>query len=281
MRTGRIIGIAAITTLSLSIVAALGLIAGSRAAGAQAQPVATFVPAPSASASASPTPSATPSATATTSSGPYRVVGLGDSVPAGTACGCTTYVSLVGAAEAAKSGTTASVSNLAVAGETTSGLLDQLKETGVRRAVAAADLVIVTIGANDFDEDAVTGSDCDAPSLDCYQSTLATQAKRLTTVLKEIGSLQKSGTVLVTGYWNVFLAGPVGAANGSAYVRNSDALTVADNTQIESIAQAQGDTYVDIYSPFAGTGGSLLAADGDHPDAAGHRAIAKALEAAL
>jgi lysophospholipase L1-like esterase len=270
MRTGRFLGITGITTLSLATAAVLGLVAGSRAAGAQAQPVATFVPAPSAPAPSSPAPS--PSAT----SGPYRVVGLGDSVPAGTACGCTTYVSLVGQHQAATA-----VSDLAVPGETTSGLLARLQEPEVRRAVAAADLVIVTIGANDFDAGVVTDSDCDPPALACYQSTLQRQASRLTTVLKQIGSLNAGGTVLVTGYWNVFLAGPVAAARGAAYVRNSDALTVADNAQIESIAQARGDTYVDIYTPFVGTGGSLLAADGDHPNAAGHRAIATALEAAL
>ncbi|MFI6078113.1 SGNH/GDSL hydrolase family protein [Actinoplanes sp. NPDC051343] len=216
---------------------------------------------------------------------PYRVVGLGDSVPAGNACGCTTYVDLVGRQAANRQGTTADVSNLAQGGLTTPGLLDQLKDGSVKKKIAAADLVIITIGANDFDTGSVGSSSC--AGLYCFQSTLKQQKSQLDEVFDRVeGLLDPDATVLVTGYWNVFLDGDVAATRGAGYVRNSVALTRAENDQIEATAEQNGATYVDIFTPFKGSSGtrndtSLLAADGDHPNAAGHRKIAATLAAAL
>jgi lysophospholipase L1-like esterase len=78
----------------------------------------------------------------------------------------------------------------------------------------------------------------------------------------------------------------VAATRGADYVRNSVALTEAENAQIAAAAGRAGAGYVDIFTPFKGDSGtkndtSLLAADGDHPDAAGHRLIAASLESAL
>ncbi len=58
------------------------------------------------------------------------------------------------------------------------------------------------------------------------------------------------------------------------------------NDGLRAAAAAGGATYVDLDATFttaAGAGNdrtSLLAADGDHPNAAGHRLIADALVAA-
>ena len=289
--------VVAYTLAGLVVAAALLLVVGPRAAralGRSRSSAASAAPSPS-PVSASETPPASPSPPATksaspspTRSGPYRVVGLGDSVPAGSACDCTSYVSLVGRHEAARRGTEADVSNLAQGGLTTGGLLDQLQDASVRRKIAAADLVIVTIGANDFDTGSVADDSCDAPALGCFRSTLRQQAAQLDAVLKRVNTLLdgRSATVEITGYWNVFLDGDVAAARGDDYVRNSVALTQAENAQIATAAKARAATYVDIFTPFKGASGtkndtSLLAGDGDHPDAAGHRKIAKALESAL
>jgi lysophospholipase L1-like esterase len=286
------------TLAGLVVAAVLLLTAGPQAARAlgrsrsstttSAATTATAAPSPSpVSASVTTTPTPTPSASPT-HSGPYRVVGLGDSVPAASACDCTSYVSLAGRAEAARLGTTADVSNLAEGGLTTAGLLDQLNQASVRRKIAAADLVIITIGANDFDTDSVADDSCSAPDLSCFQSTLQQQATQLDEVLKKVNTLLdgRTATVEITGYWNVFLDGDVAAARGDSYVANSVALTKAENAQIAAAAKDRAATYVDIFTPFKGTSGtkndtSLLAADGDHPSAAGHRKIAKALESAL
>ncbi len=211
------------------------------------------------------------------------MVGLGDSVPAGTACYCDSYVTQV--ARAAAGQRVPDVANLAQDGLTTSGLADQLDDSAVRDKLTGADLVIVTIGANDFDAGELTDDDCQpATELSCYQDALAQQRSELAAVLARIGGLHPAA-VLVTGYWNVFLDGRVGRERGGTYVAGSNALTLADNAVISSVAAAQGDTYVDIYGPFKGDGSrddtNLLASDGDHPNAAGHALIAQTLLHAL
>jgi lysophospholipase L1-like esterase len=215
------------------------------------------------------------------------VVGLGDSVPAGNVCGCTSYVSQVGKQEAAEHGTSADVSNLAVGGYQTSDVLDQLTDKSVQRKLTDADLVIITIGANDFATGEVGDQDCRGPALDCFRSTLHRQASQLDALFTKVDALVgEQTTVLVTGYWNVFLDGDVAATRGADYVRNSVALTRAENSQIAAEARAEGATYADIFTPFKGDAGTrddtaLLASDGDHPNAAGHRLIAKTLESVL
>ena len=160
--------------------------------------------------------------------------------------------------------------------------------TSVRAAISVSDLVIVTIGANDFDADRLTTTACrPATVVSCYAGVLRAQRSLLTGILDTVNALRAGlgGQILVTGYWNIFLDGAVGRARGSNYVHSSDAITAADNAQLASVAAASSGTYVDIYTPFKGDGSSddtgLLAADGDHPNAAGHELIARTLLAAL
>lgn len=228
------------------------------------------------------TPSPTPSAV------PYRVVGLGDSVPAGTLCGCASYIEQVGQQAAQQHADTAAVKNLAQPGMTTAGLAAQLRQSAVAEQIADADLIIVTIGANDFDQNLLTAPTCQpATILACYQTALMTQRSLLSAILDQITTLhtQRPDRVLVTGYWNVFLDGQVARSRGAIYTQASNALTLAEDTLIASVSAGHADTYVDIYTPFKGDGTkddtALLAADGDHPNAAGHALIAQTLMQAL
>jgi lysophospholipase L1-like esterase len=91
--------------------------------------------------------------------------------------------------------------------------------------------------------------------------------------------------LLVTDYWNVFADGDVAlASDGPAYLQWSDELTRALNISICAAARSAGATCVDLYAPFKGDGSenptSLLAADGDHPNAAGNQLISSVLLAA-
>ncbi len=218
---------------------------------------------------------------------PRGIVGLGDSVPAGTACGCTSYVTLVASSLAGRQHAPVPVTNLASDGQTTSGLLDQLASPATQQVLARAQAAIVTIGANDFDASVVGEQSCSTPgSTACYGDDLSSLGPHLGAVLTQVRrAMPPGGQVLVTGYWNVFLDGRVAAAKGSAYAANSDALTRQVNTIIARAAAAAGARYVDLYALFKGNGSaddtSLLADDGDHPNAAGHEVIAAALLQAL
>ena len=215
-----------------------------------------------------------------------RLVVLGDSVPAAARCACTGFGTLLARGAAQASGRDVLLTNAGTDGLTTSGLLAQLDTPGLAARLAQATVVTVTIGANDFDESQAGRPECAADGgLACYRSQLNALGGALDGVLARLRGLTSSSTrILVTGYWNVFLDGDVGARNGTDYVRTSDALTRAVNGVIAATARGRRVGYVDLYTPFKASGPRetvLLAPDGDHPSATGHALIAAALTRAV
>ncbi|MEV7964378.1 SGNH/GDSL hydrolase family protein [Sphaerisporangium sp. NPDC088356] len=266
----------------LSMVATLGVTLDAvSAAGTPGREGVSIATPPPGAAPARPVPSATVG----------TVVGLGDSVPAGSACDCAPYVSLVGQSLASRQGTRVVSRNLAAAGLTTQGLLDQLADdTGdTDDEIVHADVTIITIGANDFDSASIEDDACGPGAhLACYQQDLARLRANMDAILRKVRALGKrdDSKIIVTGYWNVFMDGAVGRAQGSTYVTTSDRLTQAVNETLAASAAAAGARYVDLYTPFKGDDGTrddteLLADDGDHPDAGGHRLIAGSILSAL
>ena len=242
----------------------------------------------SAPAPARPTPgqaarSAPTNTQASTHPGPLSVVGLGDSVTAGSACSCAPFVDRFADLLAARDGRSAVATNLGVPGLTTGSLADQLAGPGPARSVASADTVVVTIGANDLGplEDRWEGGGC---STSCIAPAVTTLSRGLAVDLARIRALEHPGErVEVTTYWNVFEDGDVAdELRGAGFAQWSDQVTVAANRVICSTASAFGDVCVDLYTPFLSADGTrnptgLLSSDGDHPNAAGHEVIARAL----
>ncbi len=222
-----------------------------------------------------------------------HVVALGDSVTSGYACGCIPFPQVYGKDISRVRGWPVVVDNLGEGGLNSTDLLDRLDDPGAHtdRAVARSDIVLVTIGANDFssDHDAVTQGDCyQDENAECVQEELAQLRKNVSVILTRVRKL-RSGlptAVLVTGYWNVFESGDVASSTyPDAGVLATQRLTREVNDVLRDVTMTSGDTYVDLLGPFTGpaSGGnvtSLLARDGDHPNAAGHALIALRLVAA-
>ncbi|HEU4676187.1 MAG TPA: SGNH/GDSL hydrolase family protein [Motilibacteraceae bacterium] len=225
--------------------------------------------------------------------GPLRIVAIGDSVPAGAACsGCTPFPYRYGERFAAATGTPVSVQDLAVGGLDSAGLLASLvSATPQAAAVATADVVLVTIGANDLvpaRPDYAAGQ-CGGPDdLDCFRTLLPGVRAHLAAALERIAVLRGHAptTVLVTDYWNVFEDGASAVSElGRDAVDDARTVTRAENQVLCAAAAAARATCVDLYAPFLGPTGDrdptrLLAADGDHPSQAGHDLIAATLLAA-
>ena len=219
-----------------------------------------------------------------------QLVGLGDSIVAAAACpGCTAFVDLYGRRITAATGHPVGVDNQGVSGWTSADLLASLSGgSPASGAVADAKVITVTIGANDFApmlDTYLAGTCGDASDVACFGPELAGLRSNLTAILRRIDELRapRSTAVRVTGYWDVFTDGDVATqAYGVEFQADSTAITLAANAVIRSVAQARGATYVDLFTPFKGPAGdgdptSLLAADGDHPNQAGHQEIADTL----
>lgn len=214
----------------------------------------------------------------------WVVTGLGDSVTAGSACDCDDFVQQYARLTSRATGRPVTAANLGVPGQTSAGLADLVRRPEVARQLAGSDIVLVTTGANDLGGalgDWQDGSCTQA----CFDAAMPSIAANVADVVGEIRRLRagRATEVLVTDYWNVFVDGQVGAALGPRYRTLSDRVTRQANSAICAGAQRGGGTCVDLYAPFKGDGSqdptALLADDGDHPDADGHRAIAEALAA--
>lgn len=209
------------------------------------------------------------------------LVVLGDSVPAGTGCACTAFGTLLARLE----GGPITLRQHAVDGLTAAELAGELGRTGdtLRAELRSADVVTVTIGANDLLDGSATSADCEGVA--CYAGRLQALRGSLQRVLSQVRTLAPTAHLLVTGYWSVFLDGKVARSRGGSYVSTTDRVTRSVNSLIAAAARSERATYVDLYAAFKGDGGrddtALLAPDGDHPSARGHRLIAGALQQAL
>ena len=220
--------------------------------------------------------------------GTLGTVGLGDSVPQGSACRqCVTFIERVGTDMAHRASVRASVGNESVSGYKTTDVLTQLESRGTRTLLKTADLAIVTIGANDFDVDKIVAR-CAHADASCVEGDVDAVIGRVRTILERIKAAMTTpdATVVVTGYWNVGMDGKVGREQGKDYSHVTNTITKVFNSQVEDIADEIGVVYVDVRTPFKGADGKrddteLLAEDGDHPSQTGHAVLAKAVEAEL
>ncbi|TDW92937.1 lysophospholipase L1-like esterase [Kribbella pratensis] len=218
--------------------------------------------------------------------GQVRVVALGDSVTSGSNCDCAAFPQLYGDLLHNRSAVPVTVDNQGVAGLDSTGLLQELdqRNSPVEQATKAANVVLLTIGANDFGDhhDDVTSGQCTGDCVsDEYEQLTANLGRILSRVHDLRGNLPT--TILMTGYWNVFKDGDVAKQQYTPSGRiASDQLTIRTNNAIAAAARADDATYVDIYTPFENSTDitALLASDGDHPDSAGHALIARLLLAA-
>lgn len=203
------------------------------------------------------------------------VVTLGDSVPAGSACDCTPFPSRYASmlSPAARS------VNLAVPGYTAGDVATQIQDSQVRASLDAASVVLVMAGANDM---AATFRDDGS-----YPATAAQVRATVAAIVTGVRRGRRTPVkVFVLGYWNVVKDGAAGlAAYGAAGLRSAELATRYCNAALRAAATESGATYVTTVPALKGADRSqdptgLLAADGDHPNAAGHEAIAQAIYAA-
>ncbi|MDQ1502865.1 MAG: hypothetical protein QOD57_592 [Actinomycetota bacterium] len=214
------------------------------------------------------------------------VVGLGNSVPSGTACSCQNFVSAYAALVAAATNTKPTVNNDAVPGSTSADVVNQLATATVQGQLRSATTVLIMTGANDFN-DAFDQVSLGAPAPASYGPVATAVQDNVTAIAEKIHAINAAAHVVVLDYWAAMEDGAVAAKD---YDAPTMAAAVASTTYVNNAlavaAKTTGTMYVSTYTAFKGPNGTadptaLLAADGDHPDAAGHQVIAKAIYAVL
>lgn len=215
------------------------------------------------------------------------VVALGDSVPAGASCHCRNFVSDYADLLARRVGRQVTVSNFAQGGARTQDVLAQLRQPTVRRALEHATTVVLMVGANDFHRP-FKRVRSGAKKTTEYGPAARRVQQNVERTIRQIRSLHDGPvTIVVLGYWNVAKDGKVGRREyGAAGVRAAKSATGWANGALKAAARSGHAVYVPTYKAFKGAHGRkdptrLLAADGDHPNAAGHRLLAQTVFAPL
>jgi lysophospholipase L1-like esterase len=228
--------------------------------------------------------SANSTASSSTAARPLSIVALGDSVPRGTNCDCTPYPQLTASGLTTSTDRKVNATNDSVAGYTTANVLKQVESNrDVTGHLRTASAVEIEVGANDVAHTSACGT-----SVDCYAPKVPTIEKNLTAIVSRVHDLASGHKVLVVllDYWSVWLGGKYAAAHGQAYVAAAEEMTDRVDAVIKSTAAKTGSAYVDLRAAFKGPDYAYdethyLSSDGDHPNAAGHKQIAKAAQAVI
>jgi lysophospholipase L1-like esterase len=226
------------------------------------------------------------------------IVAIGDSLPWGRAdCGyCKTFVDLYATAIAKHAHVSVTEHNLSEhTGIDSTHLRNEIRSSSsLRRALAAADVITVTIGHNDppwnNDHDSCDGAggyphaDYAKYGARCVAATASLFRSNLDAILKTIVTLRagKATILRVTDDYNDSIGDPVIPHSAYAIVKpfyDRDAAAACD------LARKYHGICIDTYHAFNGPSGTrdatrLLGPDHTHPNATGHKLIARLLERA-
>lgn len=215
----------------------------------------------------------------------WRYVALGDSVAAGTES-ATSYPRELASLLRTEGVALPRLCHLAEGGQVSGELLESLRAAGpVRRAVASADLVTITVGANDLlaMHERFRSGDCE--DLVCYREETAAVIDRWEAILDEVlGLLRPGARLVVTNYYDPYVGNPRQQREhfDQPYPRGAREIVEALNGQLCTAASLRDVPCADLHGAFNGRRGGrsplrrgLLADDGFHPSAEGHRLIAR------
>jgi lysophospholipase L1-like esterase len=229
---------------------------------------------------------ATPASAASTPDEPDRhaaahpmVLGLGDSALTNQGCDCSDFLDVYALLAGRRIGKDVRVRNEAQPGTTSKDLISHLQSRQVRKEVGKADVVVVFTGANDF-YDAFTkvgGGDSAAKE---YGPIADALRGNVSSAIEAVRHRNPRARIVVCGYWNDFKSGSVAKHEYTAAQRRAaDSATDYTNRALYTAADRADVRYVSTRKLFERQRDvtPLLAADGDHLSAAGHRLVAKAL----
>ncbi|HEY3604317.1 MAG TPA: SGNH/GDSL hydrolase family protein [Sporichthyaceae bacterium] len=214
------------------------------------------------------------------------VVGFGDSVPLGKHCGGCGDLFTLYAKRITPAGQTPTVVNLAKGNTTSKDALKTLKKSSSEAAVKKATTVLIYTGADDF-KNAFTAVSHGGSAKKHYKPVEKSVEANVESMIGLIHSLNPAAHVAVLDYWAAMEDGKVAKHDYTkAELKAGTEATDYLNKGLAAAAKHSHATYVSTYTLFKGKHGDkdptkYLADDGNHPNAAGMKAITAALVAAL
>jgi len=210
-----------------------------------------------------------------------KIAALGDSLTVGT--GDATGIGYVkraaeGLAQAMNKPVRV-LNNLAIGGLRADQLLEQLKNTGVRNTVLQADIIFLSIGANDLFQFATGGGSVTQGSdisPELLEGRLEAGQNRLKNVFAALRELNRAARIVYIGLYNPFY--------DLKELRADASKTIMDwNAFVHSLAVADGNaTVVPTYDLFEHELiGKYLSSDHFHPNESGYVRIAERVVQAL
>jgi lysophospholipase L1-like esterase len=207
------------------------------------------------------------------------VLGLGDSALTNQGCACSDFLDVYALLAGRRIGTDIRARNEAESGTTSKDLLTHLQSRRVRQEVGKADVVVVFTGANDF-YDAFMKVGGGGSAQQEYGPIAESVRGNVTAAIEAVRHRNPQARIVVCGYWNDFKSGSVAMHEYTPDQRRAaDTATDYTNRALYSAASRADVRYVSTRKLFERRRDvtPLLAADGDHLSAAGHRLVAKAL----
>lgn len=155
--------------------------------------------------------------------------------------------------------------NLAVGGARTGDLLRQLEKDGVRYAVSRADLILMSIGANNLFPDWDKLGEVDVPTLQGDVSSFQSEMER---ILQTLRRLNPDAPVLWLGLYHPF--------ENIAKLTEASDIIHRWNALSNQLASDYEDVFViPTYDLFQNQTDRFLHTDHFHPNASGYSAIAE------
>jgi lysophospholipase L1-like esterase len=150
----------------------------------------------------------------------------------------------------------------------------------VRRQVSRAGTVLIMTGANDYVPAFAAGA-----SAARYRAIARTVRHNVTTAVEAVHTLNPHAQVIVLDYWAAMEDGRVAERDYTTAERRRARLATSSlDTALRAAAHDGNARFLSTYLAFNRAAADVtrpLAADGDHPDAAGTRIITDALDALL